>query len=800
MSFSPPGRPGNLPRWTSNTKVGIGTAMSSDCHVWFTISHGIVNEVYYPRTDIANIRDFGFIVTDRKDFFSEEKRDTVQAYATIENGIPAYQLTNTCNRGKYRIEKIIITDQHRNVLLQEVTFTPLEGSLEDYSLYALVAPHIYNAGYGNNGWIGDYKGQKMLFAEHSGHFLCLQCNVPFKEMTCGYVGISDAWQDLSYNKQLTNTFNHAKDGNIALCGEIDLLACKGKFVIAVGFAHHLEEAALQTKCSLSKNFRWSLEEYLDAWRNMQIDFSDLSSVDATGGVIYKMSLAVLKIHEGKQHNRNVISSLSIPWGAAKSDYDLGNYHHIWPRDQVHTAQAFLAAGDDTNARRILLFLIGTQEFDGHWVQCMWEDGTPYWTGLQLDETALPILLADILRRLNKLNGIDPSLMVEKAATFLVLNGPVTEQDRWEEIGGYSPYTIAVSIAALLAAADFLEQNGKKAESEFLRQTADWWNACIEDWLYVTETELCRQHQIEGYYVHVTPFEKLIAGKPENKQIRLKNLPEGQNTTSYTDIVSVDALALVRFGLRSVEDPKILNTLQIIDEKLKTETKRGPGWHRFNKDGYGEHEDGSPFDGTGVGRIWPVLGGERAHYELARGKFDEAVNLLRVFSGFGGVSGLLPEQVWDAADITERSLFNGHPTGSAKPLVWAHTEYILLLRSLKDKKVFDMPPQTIMRYLKDKVESKYEIWRFNHKILKIRQGKILRLIAHSDSVIRWSTDNWITVKNDVFIKNRLNIRYADLPTANLPKGTKILFTFYWSECGKWEGINYEIEVIAATNKS
>lgn len=794
MSFPAPGRPGNLPRWTSSTKVGLGTAISSDSHVWFTISHGIVNEVYYPKTDIANIRDFGFIVTDREDFFSEEKRDAIHAFTTVEEGVPAYHLTNTCNKGKYLIEKIIITDQRRNVLLQEVTFIPLEGNLSDYSLYALLAPHIFNAGYGNNGWIGDYKGQRMLFAEHSGHFLSLQCNVPFKEMTCGYVGISDAWQDLNHNKQLTQTYHHAKDGNIALCGEIDLVACNGKFVIALGFANHFEEAALQTKCSLLKSFRWSLEEYMDAWRNLHIDFLNLGNVDGKGGSIYKTSLAVLKIHEGKDCNRNVISSLSIPWGAYKSDYDLGNYHHIWPRDQVHTAQAFLAAGDDASARQILLFLMGTQEVDGHWVQCMWEDGTPYWTGLQLDETASPILLADMLRRQNKLNGIDPSIMVEKAAAFLVLNGPVTEQDRWEELGGYSPYTLAVEIAALLAAADFLDLKGKKFEAEFLRQTADWWNASLENWLYVTNTELCKQHQIEGYYVRITPFYQLIADKPENKQIQLKNLPVGQNLADYTELVSVDALALVRFGLREPNDPKILNTLQLIDKMLKTETNKGPAWHRFNHDGYGEKEYGLPFDGTGIGRAWPVLGGERAHYELAEGNFEEAINLLRVFAGFAGTSGLLPEQVWDTADIVEKNLFNGHSTGSAKPLVWAHAEYIMLLRSLKDKKVFDMPPQTMQRYLKDKTESKHGIWRFNHKILKLPQGKTLRLIAHSDSVIRWSTDNWNTIKNDVFIKNKLDIRYADLPTSKLEKGTKILFTFYWTDSARWEGINYEIEVV------
>ena len=129
-------------------------------------------------------------------------------------------------------------------------------------------------------------------------------------------------------------------------------------------------------------------------------------------------------------------------------------------------------------------------------------------------------------------------------------------------------------------------------------------------------------------------------------------------------MSPDALALVRFGLRAAEDPRVLNTVRVIDALLEVNTPGGPAWHRYNGDGYGEHEDGAPFDGTGVGRAWPLLTGERAHYELAAGRWNVAERLLGALEAFANESGLLSEQLWDAPDIPERGLFFGRPSGAA----------------------------------------------------------------------------------------------------------------------------------------
>ena len=122
-----PGWPGIPPRWTSSAKSGIGTALNQHSQVWFTLSHGILNEVYFPRVDQACTRDLGFIVTDGSAFFSDEKRHCTFENEPVEPGIPAYVLTNTEIGGRYRIHKEIFTDPYRNVVLQKIRFEPLQG-------------------------------------------------------------------------------------------------------------------------------------------------------------------------------------------------------------------------------------------------------------------------------------------------------------------------------------------------------------------------------------------------------------------------------------------------------------------------------------------------------------------------------------------------------------------------------------------------------------------------------------------------------------------------------------------------
>ena len=799
MSDSPerfaPGWPGIPPRWTSSAKAGVGTSLTLHSRVWFTISHGILDEIYYPRVDQACTRDLGLIITDGSSYFSEEKRHCRFENVPIEPGIPVYQLTNIALDGRYRIEKEILSDPYRNVVLQNIRFHPGDGRLKDYHVYVLLAPHLANFGYGNTGWVGDYKGVPMLFAQREGTALALACSVPWGKRSVGFVGYSDGWRDLSQNFQLTWDYTRAENGNIALTGEIELARGNDEFVLALGFGGIWAEAGQQALSALLEGYSRIRELYVRDWKNWHGHLLKLDEPQRQCD-LYRASMAVLRTHESKDLLGGTIASLSIPWGFNKGDEDLGGYHLVWPRDLVEAASGFLAGGAPIDALRVLRYLEATQEADGHWAQNMWLDGRPYWSGVQMDETAFPILLVDLLHRLfpQALGPLERWWpVVRRAAGFIVRNGPVTQQDRWEEDAGYSPFTLAAEIAALLAAADIADLVLQSGAANYLRDTADNWNDNVERWTYATDTLLAKQVGVEGYYVRIAPLEADSAGSPLEGFVPIKNRPPGASIQEATHVISPDSLALVRFGLRAPDDPRILNTVKVIDALLCARLPQGPCWYRYNGDGYGEHEDGSPFDGTGIGRPWPLLAGERAHYELAAGRPATAEALLRVIelSTWGGR--LIPEQVWDVQDIPERELFTGKPTGSACPLVWAHAEYIKLRRSLRDGRIFDQPPQTVHRYVVEKRRCTYFAWRYNNKPRSIPCGKILRLDMLSPAMVHWSFDGWRTSQDSNTRDTGLGVHSVDLPTEKLRVGEEVNFTLYWPESNRWEGTDFAVRI-------
>jgi len=463
---------------------------------------------------------------------------------------------------------------------------------------------------------------------------------------------------------------------------------------------------------------------------------------------------------------------------------------------VQSVGALLAAGGHDDVRRVLSYLHTTQEADGHWPQNMWLDGERYWNGIQLDEAAFPILLIDLARREGALSMGDLQRlwpMARRAAGFLVRNGPVTQQDRWEEDAGYSPFTLALVVSALLVAAELADACAEGSIAPYLRETADAWNDQIERWTYVTGTPLARQVGVDGYYVRIAPPEVCAAASPAQGFVPIKNRPVGESSAPAAQIVSPDALALVRFGLRTAHDPRIVNTVRVIDALLKIETPSGPSWHRYNDDGYGEHDDGSPFDGTGRGRAWPLLRGERAHYELAAGRPEAARALMNAMIAFANDGGMIPEQIWDTSDIPARELFFGHPSGSAMPLVWAHAEYVKLARSLLEELVFDMPPQTVERYINRTTKSPHASWRFNQKRRSLPAGRTLRIESLAPAMVHWSADSWRTVNDAATQDTGIGIHRVDLPTEGYTLGTTVSFTFFWPEAERWEGTDFEVTI-------
>ncbi|EQD51409.1 Glucan 1,4-alpha-glucosidase, partial [mine drainage metagenome] len=419
----------------------------------------------------------------------------------------------------------------------------------------------------------------------------------------------------------------------------------------------------------------------------------------------------------------------------------------WVRDLFHAATALLAAGSTEAPLRALIYLASRQQADGGFPQNFWIDGRPYWQGLQLDEVAYPILLAGALHRAGALQEFDPTPMVYDGARFLILHGPVTQQDRWEEVGGYSPSTLAATIAALTTAASFARRARDPAAATFFHEYADFLEAHVEPWTVTTCGTI--DPEIRRHFVRIRPADVLDPVPREGPAlgtVRLPNLaPGAPDTFPAEDIVDAGFLDLVRFGVRAPDDRLVRDSLRVVDRLLKVETPAGPVWRRYNHDGYGERPDGGPFVGWGVGRAWPLLVGERGHYELARG--GDPKPYLTTLERLATATGLLPEQVWDEADRPAQHLFRGRPTESATPLVWAHAEYVKLLRSASERAVFDRVPEVAERYLRPRPPgAPLEFWTFRRQPPRVRPGVGLRVTAGAPFVLHVSTDDWAHVRD------------------------------------------------------
>ena len=469
------GRPGIHPRWTHGGKDGVGTAYAASSKIWFTLWNGIITEVYYPTVCRPQLRDLQYLISDGKSFFHDEKRHLKHKFERLSDHALGYRCTNSDPHGRYAIVKEIIADPHLACVLQRTKVTGDESFISKLQIYALCAPHLEVGGWGNNGYVADLDGRKILMAQKRGTWLALAATVPFSHTSCGYVGHSDGWTDLSTNFQMDWEFDHATDGNIALTGQLDLSAHR-EFTLGLALGDTQHRAITTLLQALGTPFEAHHKRYTEQWdRTSARCQMPLEKVSSDKGNLYHSSFSLMLAHEDKSYPGALIASLSIPWGEAAGDKDQGGYHLVWTRDMVNSASALLASGESATSLRALIYLAVCQQEDGGFSQNFWVDGNPYWRGIQLDEVAFPILLALRLSQQNALQDFDPYPMVLKAASYLLRHGPVTQQERWEEASGYSPSTLASNIAGLIGAAYFCRQRADKAAAEFLEQYATSWN-------------------------------------------------------------------------------------------------------------------------------------------------------------------------------------------------------------------------------------------------------------------------------------------------------------------------------------
>jgi glucoamylase len=796
-----PGAPGIEPRWTGGAKDAVGTAYAVSSRIWYTLANGVNTEIYYPTIDTPQVRDMQYMVSDGETFFHDERRNTISNIELIDPDALGFKITNKDPEGRYTIEKQIIGDPHLNCLLVNTRFLVAPEWQGRLHLYVICAPHLEIGGWHNNGEAIEAKGRRFLLAHRDNVYMALGVGVGFQKLSCGYVGTSDGWTDLSHNFQMDWEYDSATDGNIALTGEIDL-SRGNEFTLGVAFGRSAHAASATLYQSLCIPFEENVKHFLDQWhrtrRRLAVVDMNHDKVTDTQSCLFARSINLLLAHEDKLYPGAMIASMSIPWGEDKGDDELGGYHLVWTRDMVHCASALMAAGDTMTPLRAMIYLAIAQREDGGFYQNFWIDGQPYWTGVQLDEVSFPIIGCWRLWKANALGRFDPYITVFRACAYLIREGPATAEERWEEAGGYSPSTLATNIAALICAAEMIESRGDKHTADFVRTYADFLESHIEAWTVTDEGSLVPG--ITRHYVRINPASSHGGSRgdedPDTGELILANQKPGDRLQyPANQIVDGGFLELVRYGIRKPGDPLVEDSLKVVDAVLKVDTPYGPCWKRYNHDGYGQRADGTSFKSWGVGHAWPLLMLERATYELACGR-DIGV-YLKAAENFATGVGLFPEQIWDAPDIPKEHMCFGKATGAAIPLMWAHAEYVKLLRSVVDNKIFDRVDPVAERYCNDRPRPAIEVWKMNRQVRSVPAGALLRVQASSPFVLHWTDDEWNTARDSPSTMTALGIEYVDILVDQSQKAP-LRFTFNWPVDNQWQGTDFSVQVTHAAD--
>jgi glucoamylase len=681
-----PGAPGAKATWAPADKHGFGTARGAAAGpVWFTLRQASLSEVYYPDLGTPSLRGLQFAVTDGRTFVDRETVDDdpnhiepvapgVRAHVEpVPGSLTFRQVTET---SRWRLTKTWVTDPDRATVLASVHFESRTG--RPLQLYVLGDPAP-----GDDG--NDDRASGLTAWDDAGA-TALDARPSLRDATAGYKGTaSDPWQELSRAHRLT-TYSATAPGNVVDAARTALTGVghDTDMTLAIGFGADPRAAAGTAAASLRTGFGSASRRYAAGWTAYLRSLKAPPASVSHDVRLYQQSLMVLAASEDKHNPGATVAAPNMPWiwGTLKlnapGDDTSGPYHLVWPRDLYHVVTALKAAGDEAAAARAVDHLWAIQLPDGSWSQNTEPDGTPHWTGQQLDEDALPIVLAWWLGR----RGAGDWPHIRAAADYIRANGPRTGQERWENQDGYSPNTIATEIAGLVCAADVARANGDTARADAYDATADDWQAKVQGW---TATDN-GPYSPRPYYVRVTKD-----GQPDNATTY--NLGDNHATpVDQREIVDNSFLGLVLFGVKPFDDPVVKNSLAVGDAQLRADTPAGPVWHRFTFDGYGETSSGGDWDlfptseNQTHGGAWPLLTGERGEYELLAGQ--SAAPYLDTIARTANDGLMLPEQVDPAT---------GAGTRSATPLAWTHAEFIRLAWSIQAGAPIETPSIVARRY-------------------------------------------------------------------------------------------------------
>jgi glucoamylase len=675
-----PGAPGGDAKWASAGKQAVGTSNTLESKVWFTLQGGALTEVFFPTADMANVHLLEFVVVNpatRK--VETEREDATHEVQVLNQYSLSFRQINTATNGAWKIVKTYTTDPKRNTVLIDVQFETKDKSL---ALYVYFDPSLNNSGMHDSAWTED----GALLANEADKYSAVLVSGGFSEINNGFYQTSDGLDQLKQAGRIVTAYSRANNGNVAQLAKIKRAQ---QFTLALGFGKSAADALSAVRSSLTKGFQVCRKEYEEGWRRV---VRGLPRVGPKYQPQFNMAALVLKAHEDKTFSGANIASLSAPWitGSAANEPYVGGYHLVWARDLYQVATAYMALGDQAAARRALNYLFTVQQkADGSFPQISWINGKPLGDAVQMDEVSYPLILA---YQLGQTDAGTYFKHIKPTADYIVRTGPITQQERWEEKGGYSPATIAAEIAALVCAAEIARRNGDGSSAQKYLATADDWEQKIESWTATTTGK----YGAGNYYLRLTQRGNPNAGA----RIELNN---NAGVADEREIVDPSFLELVRLGIRSPRDPLIEKSLKIVDQLIRVETPHGAGWYRYVRDGYGEMADGRPWnwDGkyTGKGHLWVLLTGERGQYELARGEFGKARGRLDTMLGFANEGMMLPEQVWDQPLSAKHDLKFGEGAGSATPLAWSMAQFIRLVANLRAGKNLDTPDIVAARYLR-----------------------------------------------------------------------------------------------------
>jgi glucoamylase len=691
-----PGAPGTEHTWAPADKHGFATAHQLEGNAYLTLRQASLSEVYYPDLSTPGFRGLQFAVGDGRRFLDRETVDDDPAHiepvapgvrARVEPLRGALGFRQVTQTARWKLTKTWITDPARAAVVARVRFESRTG--KKLRLYVLADPAPGDDGNDDRGmFVG---GELLGYDEAAASAVAAE--PALRDGSSGYKGAtSDPWRDLRADGRLRG-YDAPERGNVVQGARTALDGVrKRELTLAIGFGADPAQASATASATLARGFGRAAARFADGWREYLRSLTPPPRSVAGMRQLYEQSLMVLAASEDKRARGASIAAPNMPWVwgtlTLEGNEFSGPYHLVWPRDFYHVATAQKAAGDDEAATRLLDFLWRVQKPDGSWWQNTRVDGTPHWMSLQLDEVALPVVLAWWLDR----TSADDWAHVQRAADFIVANGPQTEQERWENQSGWSPNTIATEIAALICAADIARRHGDGDRAAAYEATADEWEANVERWTATTNGP----YSDDPYYLRVTKD----ANPDDGSTYSLgDNFPR---PVDEREIVDNSFLGLVLFGVKPWDDPVVQNSLAVGDEQLAADTPSGRIWHRFSFDGYGETADGGDWDifptaeGQTRGRVWPLLAGERGEYELiAGGRADDE---LRTIARTANDGLMLPEQAWDGAPPADEPAGKG--TRSATPLAWTHAQFVRLAWSIEAGEPIERPAIVACRYTGD----------------------------------------------------------------------------------------------------